>query len=276
MADNNEQSNIQNNEEKLPIQIGNTNNYMLSTSWILGSVIQLYTMEFCEHFVTGSKSLMSNNNYYLYDPTGRQYDQMTQSARSAVANIAEGLSRHETSRETEMKLVDVARASLQELKNDYLIYLLKNGQTTWKVEENTFQQIQYMKLERPHYVSKDWDYEAEQFVFNYKAKFAKWFDLNDSISCARLLYILCNRNIQMLSRFLEYLLADFKKNGGFSENLTKIRKQGIVEEAIQKETPTCPKCGAPMVEKLCKKGKNQGQNFWGCSNYPNCDGIINI
>ena len=39
--------------------------------------------------------------------------------------------------------------------------------------------------------------------------------------------------------------------------------------------PACPKCGSLMVLRTARKGTNQGQQFWGCSNYPNCRGIIN-
>lgn len=77
--------------------------YWLDT-WILANVIQLATQDFCTRF-------LNHNN----DPCGRQYDQMTQAARSAPANIAEGNSRHSTSKETEMKLTDVARATLSNL-----------------------------------------------------------------------------------------------------------------------------------------------------------------
>jgi len=36
------------------------------------------------------------------------------------------------------------------------------------------------------------------------------------------------------------------------------------------ETPNCPKCGVPMVERVAKKGQNAGQKFLGCPNYPKC------
>lgn len=87
--------------------------YWLDT-WVLANVIQLATQDFCSRFLN-----------HTNDPGGRQYDQMTQAARSAPANIAEGNSRHSTSRETEMKLTDVARATLSELANDYLNWLLR-------------------------------------------------------------------------------------------------------------------------------------------------------
>ena len=38
----------------------------------------------------------------------------------------------------------------------------------------------------------------------------------------------------------------------------------------------CPKCGEYMVRKKAFRGKHKGDEFWGCANYPNCKGIINI
>ncbi len=40
--------------------------------------------------------------------------------------------------------------------------------------------------------------------------------------------------------------------------------------------PICPSCGAPMIKRRASKGNNTGSEFWGCSNYPKCRGIINI
>ena len=85
------------------MKISNFGYYWLDT-WVLANVVKLATMDFC------SRHLDRTN-----DPCGRQYDQMTMVARSAPANIAEGNSRHSTSKETEMHLTDVARASLAEL-----------------------------------------------------------------------------------------------------------------------------------------------------------------
>ena len=95
--------------------------YWLDT-WVLANVIQLATQDFCKRYLNRSN-----------DPCGRQYDQMTQAARSVPANIAEGGARHSTSKETEMKLTDVARASLAELGNDYVNWLLTQEQIPWSV-----------------------------------------------------------------------------------------------------------------------------------------------
>ena len=70
-------------------------------SFVMASIVQLATIRFCEKF-------LDQRN----DPCGRQYDQMTQAARSGKANIIEGSERAGTSKETEMKLTDVAKASL--------------------------------------------------------------------------------------------------------------------------------------------------------------------
>ena len=41
-------------------------------------------------------------------------------------------------------------------------------------------------------------------------------------------------------------------------------------------TPLCPKCNKPMVKRTAKKGANAGKEFWGCSQYPRCKGVIAI
>jgi len=42
------------------------------------------------------------------------------------------------------------------------------------------------------------------------------------------------------------------------------------------ETPTCPKCGAPMVLRTARKGQRAGSRFYGCSKYPECRGIVSV
>ena len=67
----------------------------------------------------------------------RTVDQMTQAARSCKQNIAEGSAASGTSKETEIKLTNVARATLDELLEDYLDYLKAHGSEEWgaSVEE---------------------------------------------------------------------------------------------------------------------------------------------
>lgn len=42
---------------------------------------------------------------------------------------------------------------------------------------------------------------------------------------------------------------------------------------ITQDAPLCPKCGKPMFRRMQRKGQQQGREFWGCSDYPNCNGI---
>lgn len=72
----------------------------------------------------------------------RTVDQMTQAARSCKQNIAEGSAASGTSKETELKLTNVARATLDELNEDYLDYLTSHGSAEWAAES---EQKQYAR-----------------------------------------------------------------------------------------------------------------------------------
>ncbi len=121
------------------MQISRFGFYWLDT-WVMANVIQLATQDFCSRFLNHSN-----------DPCGRQFDQMTQAARSAPANIAEGNSRHSTSKETEMKLTDVARATLSELANDYLNWLLRHEQLPWSTHSAEYIEVASARLDKPDY-----------------------------------------------------------------------------------------------------------------------------
>lgn len=55
-----------------------------------------------------------------------------------------------------------------------------------------------------------------------------------------------------------------------------VRNQQVVPPVKTATVPTCPKCGSPMTRRTAKKGQNQGNEFWGCSAYPKCRGIVTI
>ena len=64
-----------------------------------------------------------------------------------------------------------------------------------------------------------------------------------------------------------------------TENYTKyeqIEDDDIEDDFEEAKEPFCPKCGSKMVLRTARKGKFAGKNFWGCSKYPNCNGILNI
>ena len=74
------------------------------------------TVRFCDRYI---------------EKRSRTHDQMVQAARSGVQNIAEGSQASGTSRKTELKLTNVARASLEELRLDYEDYLRQRGLAQW-------------------------------------------------------------------------------------------------------------------------------------------------
>lgn len=99
--------------EKLIVAHGGYKNLKL---FQLAQLIFDVTTRFCDKFVTGKS---------------RTHDQMVQAARSGVQNIAEGSQNSGTSKKTELKLTNVARGSLEELKLDYQDFLRQRKLVLW-------------------------------------------------------------------------------------------------------------------------------------------------
>ena len=245
------------------LEIRNFKYFWLDT-WVMANVIQLGTQHFCLRHLNRTN-----------DPCGRQFDQMTQAARSVPANIAEGNSRHSTSRETEMKLTDVARASLAELANDYLNWLLLHESTPWSVNSAEHAAVKGIQLDRPDY-KDDVLHQSSLHILAQKHKFDAWLDGDDSLLAANCLLVLCDRLSLMLRRQIEHLLDEFKEEGGFTEGLTAKRLAARTEKSREADAPACPLCGKPMIRRVAKKGMNSGREFWSCSGYPQCNGTRNI
>ena len=237
--------------------------YWLDT-WVLANVIQLATQEFCSRYLNRSN-----------DPCGRLYDQMTQAARSAPANIAEGNSRQSTSREAEMRLTDVARATLAELTNDYLNWLLRQEQLPWSTFSQEYRQVAAIPLEKPTY-QDDVQYNSCIHILRQKHLFDPWLMKDNSITAAQCMIVLCNRLAMMLGKQIEAQMEAFRQEGGFTEGLTAERLNYRQEQSKENNSPTCPVCGKPMIKRMAKKGINSGKEFWSCSGYPECRGTRNI
>lgn len=86
-------------------------------SFQLAQLVYDVTVRFCDRFI---------------DKRSRTHDQMVQAARSGVQNIAEGSQASGTSKKTELKLTNVARASLEELRLDYEDFLRQRGLPMWE------------------------------------------------------------------------------------------------------------------------------------------------
>jgi four helix bundle suffix protein len=91
--------------------------YRKLKSFQVAQLVYDVTVRFCDRYI---------------DPRSRTHDQMVQAARSGVQNIAEGSQASGTSKKMEMKLTNVARASLEELKLDYEDFLRQRGLPIWE------------------------------------------------------------------------------------------------------------------------------------------------
>jgi len=200
---------------------------------------------------------------------------MTMAARSTTANIAEGSSRRQTSKETEMKLTDVARASLSELLGDYFHFSLMLNIEPWQKSSPQHLALNAVQLDRPNY-GEDIQHDAWIHVKKQYQKFSSWIDNADVNTSINSLMLLINRLIFMLQKMIDRQLETFKDEGGFTENLTKERLATIQLHSIETNAPTCPLCGKPMRKVMAKKGHNSGKEFWSCTGYPDCRGTRNI
>lgn len=231
-------------------------------SFTLATVVQLETLRFCRRFLTHDHRDATGK---FYDPKGRQYDQMTQAARSGRQNIIEGSERASTSKDTEMKLTDVARASLSELRGDYEIFILDRGDLPWSVHNPEAREINAISID-PAPFSDDMVHESAKHALIQRRKYARWLDADNPLVVANAMLILIGRALNMLKSQIEAQGKAFEETGGFSERLTA-RRLAAREE--QRPTgPECPQCGGPMRLRKSARG-----DFWGCSAYPECKGI---
>ncbi len=136
----------------------------------------------------------------------RTVDQMVQAARSGKQNIVEGFADGVTSTEMELKLLNVARASIKELKEDYVDYLRAHGLALWDAKHPRYDGL--LKFCRAHNALED-----------YEPHFDKWSD-EELANCAN---SLCHMVDRMLSTHLASKAEDFKENGGIKERMTAVR-----------------------------------------------------
>ena len=226
--------------------------YRSLDSFAFATIIQLGTWRFCEKFLNRTN-----------DPTGRQFDQMTQAARSGRSNIIEGSERAATSKETEMKLTEVAKASLAELYNDYEMWLLKAGQLPWKKASPEARAVSAVDLDAFEY-KEDPLHESAVHLLAQAKKFAPWVESEDPMVVANAMLILLKRTLGAIKHQLEAQYQAFLEEGGFREKLTTAR---VEARAKNDHAPACPVCGKPMQKRTSSRGP-----FWGCTGFPECKG----
>ena len=152
----------------------------------------------------------------------RTVDQMVQAARSGKQNIVEGLEDGVTSTEMQIKLLNVARSSIQELREDYRDYLISRNLVVWTAECERYEKMK--NFCRHH-----------NKVEEYQIFFERWTDEE----MATVALTLCYMTDSMLNKHLLIEEEKFVKQGGIKERMhsarTGYRKQQDEEFAALKE-----------------------------------------
>ena len=146
-------------------------------------------------------------HHYL-EKSDRTIDQMVQAARSGKQNIAEGTAAGNTSKETEIKLTNVAKASLQELLVDYEDFLRVRGLEQWQPDDARLAQTK-----RACAAHNDSEY------------YRKAMPERSAETIANIAITLIHQTDWLLNKLIEKLEIQFVENGGVKEQMTKARKE---------------------------------------------------
>jgi four helix bundle suffix protein len=170
-------------------------------------------------------------NRYI-DRYSRTHDQMVQAARSGVQNIAEGSQASATSKKMELKLTQVARASLEELKLDYEDFLRQRGLFAWPREHPLRQGLIDRRCKTADEVAA-WIVEVggrggQSGQDQSSSRSTKSTTSTTSTSLypelsANAALVLLAVACALLDRQVAALAAGFEKEGGFTERLYRVR-----------------------------------------------------
>jgi four helix bundle suffix protein len=152
------------------------------------------TVAFCDRFI---------------DRRSRTHDQMVQAARSGKQNIAEGSMASGTSKKTELKLIGVARASLEELLLDYQDFLRQKGLLLWGKDNPQAQAIRKMA------------WKEDRSYVTYKT----YIEASPPEAAANTIICLIHQANYLLDQLLRQLEKQFLDEGGFTERLYQARSQ---------------------------------------------------
>ena len=242
--------------------------YRKTASFQTATLIYDATYWFCEKFL---------------DARSRTVDQMVQAARSGRQNIAEGSRASATSSQTELRLVNVARASLEELLLDYEDYLRHRRLPQWLPDGPEASEVRAV----PRTFRKDPSDQTDLTDLSDQerwALYAHWLDhANPAIRANATICLIHQANF-LLDRQIAALETAFVEDGGYSEQLATERLRHRKDQSDRSDPtnptdlqpPNCPACGSLMALRTAKSGKTPGSQFWGCTKYPDCKGTAKI
>ena len=240
--------------------------YRRLCSFQVTEIIYDATVAFCDRFVS---------------QRSRTHDQMVQAARSGRQNIAEGSRAAATSGQTELRLVGVARASLDELLLDYEDFLRQRGLPQWAKEDPEACAVRQVGRQPRS------DQTNPSDPSDPSATYSRWLQHPDPAVVANALICLIHQANYLLDRQIRVLEQQFLQGGGYREQLHAARAQArarqIPSDRSNRSDPTdptdptesppaCPECGQRMVLRTARNGPHSGSRFWGCAAYPDCKG----
>ena len=179
--------------------------YKYLTTYKLSVLIYDLTVVFCDRFLSFNSPKFPN---FPKIPNSRTVDQMVQAGRSGKQNIAEGYSQG-TSLKGYIKLLGIAKGSIQELLEDYEDFLRQRNLPLWGKEEEKVRVFREFRV--------DW---VSENTLNSPISL---INPQDPTAFANLLVTLCRQELFLMVKQINSLEEKFVKEGGWSENLFKKR-----------------------------------------------------
>ena len=179
-------------QQKSPHLIPPHGGYRELQSFQMAEIVYDATVVFCDRFI---------------NCRSRTHDQMVQAARSGKQNIAEGCMASGTSKKTELKLVGVARASLEEVLVDFQDYLRQHKLSLWGKEHPKAREVRALC------------YKEDRSYTTYKP----YIQESSSEVAANTIICLIHQTNYLLDQQLRALEKEFLKEGGFTERLYRAR-----------------------------------------------------
>ncbi len=240
-------------------------------SFQVSEIVYDATVAFCDRFI---------------DKRSRTHDQMVQAARSGRQNIAEGSRASGTSSQIELRLVGVARASLDELLLDYEDFLRQRRLPLWDKDHALARRVRAMGREKnPTDQSDKITHPSDKIPATPYDTYRDLVENQSPEHAANTVICLIHQANYLLDKQLQSLERDFIQGGGYTEQLAAARRKhrsggsknltdpsDHTDPSNQLDPPLCPKCNQPMALRTARKGPTPGSQFWGCQNYPDCRG----
>lgn len=168
-------------------------NYTKLLSYQKSLIVYSGTVLFCDRFL---------------NKRDRTVDQMVQAARSGKQNIIEGSLASATSKETEIKLTNVARASQEELLEDYKDFIRNRNGVIWEKDSKEALFVRQLAYR------KDESFET----------YREFLETRNGIVCSNIMVCLVNQCNFLLDRQIRRLEEDFVKFGGLRERMSQARR----------------------------------------------------